>query len=71
MLTRVLAAGHAEAKFKIKALQQLIAEVVSLDHAEVVDGCVSHRELNSAETQGGHVFTKLEAHEKLWGRVKG
>ena len=49
VLARVLAAGHAEAKLEVKALKQLIAEVVSLDHAEVVDGCVANRELHSAE----------------------
>jgi len=37
VLTCVLAAGHAEAKLKVKALEQLLAEVVSLDHAEVVE----------------------------------
>lgn len=52
MLASVLAAGHAEAEFEIKALEQLITEVVSLNHAEVVDGCVSHCELHSAETRG-------------------
>ena len=51
VLARVLAAGHAEAELKVKALEQLIAEVVSLNHAEVVDGCVSHCELNSARTK--------------------
>lgn len=49
VLTRVLAAGHAKAKLEIKALEQLITKVVSLDHAEVVDGCFSHRELHSEE----------------------
>lgn len=50
VLTCVLAAGHAEAELEIKALEQLIAEVVSLNHAEVVDGCVPHCELHSGET---------------------
>lgn len=50
VLACVLAAGHAEAELEIKALEQLIAEVVSLDHAEVVDRCVSHCELHSGET---------------------
>lgn len=50
VLACVLAAGHAEAELEIKALEQLIAEVVSLNHAEVVDGCVSHCELHSGET---------------------
>ncbi len=52
VLACVLAAGHAEAKLKIKTLQQLIAEVVSLNHAEVVDGCVAHCELHSAKITG-------------------
>lgn len=50
VLARVFAAGHAEAELKVEALEQLIAEVVPLNHAEVVDGCVAHRELHPAET---------------------
>lgn len=50
VLARVLAAGHAEPEFKVKALEQLIPEVVPLNHAEVIDGGVSHRELHSVET---------------------
>lgn len=46
VLACVFAAGHAEAELKVKALEQLIAEVVSLDHAEVVDGRVSYGELH-------------------------
>lgn len=71
VLARVLAAGHAEAKLEIKALQQLIAEVVPLNHAEVVDGCVSHCELHSAETQGGNEFTSREANENTNYLLKG
>lgn len=48
VLACVLAARHAEAKLKIEALEQLIAEVMSLDHAEVVDGRLPHCELHSA-----------------------
>lgn len=45
MLTSVFTAGDTEPKFKIKALQQLVPEVVPLDHAEVINGFVAHREL--------------------------
>lgn len=48
VLARVLAAGHAEAELKVKALEQLITEVVSLNHAEVVDGGVAHCKLHPA-----------------------
>lgn len=54
VLARVLAARHAEAKLEIEALEQLIAEVMSLDHAEVVDGRLSHRELHAADTPPMH-----------------
>lgn len=46
VLTCVFAAGHTEAKLKVEAFEQLIAEVVSLDHSEVVDGCVSYGKLH-------------------------
>lgn len=59
MLACVLAAGHTEAKLEIKALEQLIAEVVSLNHAEVVDGCVSHCELHSAETRWRKLINRI------------
>lgn len=51
VLARILTARHAEAELKIKALQQLIAEIMSLNHAEVVYWRVPDCELNSAETR--------------------
>lgn len=47
MLAGVLAARDAEAEFEVKALEQLISEVMPLDHAEVVDGDVAHCELDA------------------------
>lgn len=46
MLAGVSAVGDAEAKVKVEALQQVVAEVVSLDHAEVVQGPVSDGEFH-------------------------
>lgn len=46
MLAGVLAARDAEAKVEVKAFEQLVAEVVPLDHPEVVDRFVSHCELH-------------------------
>lgn len=54
VLACVLAAWHAEAKFKIEALEQLITEVMSLNHAEVVDGRLPHCELHSADMPWMH-----------------
>lgn len=51
VLAGVLAAGDAEAEVEVKAFEQLVAEVVPLDHAEVVDGLLSHRELH----RGSHL----------------
>ncbi len=61
VLACVLAAGHAEAELEIKALEQLISKVVSLNHAEVVDRCVSHCELHSAKNMGEISLTNLPA----------
>lgn len=47
MLAGVSAVGDAEAKVKVEALQQVIAEVVSLDHAKVVEGSVSNGEFHT------------------------
>lgn len=56
VLTGVSAVWDTEAEVKVKALQQVIAEVVPLDHAEVVQrpvpncefhpSCVKQREEN-------------------------
>ena len=51
MLASVLAAGHAEAKLKVEALEELLAKVMPLDHPEVIDRRVSHGELHSAYRQ--------------------
>lgn len=42
----VLAAGDAEAKVEVKTFEELVAKVVPLNHAEVVDRLVSHCELH-------------------------
>lgn len=47
MFTGVLAAGHAEAELKVKTLEQLLSEVMSLDHPEVFYRHVPNCELNS------------------------
>lgn len=65
VLTCVLTAGDAEPKFKIKTLQQLITEVMPLNHAEVIDGfvpyCEFHRGPHLAQPEEG--WGELVAHE--------
>jgi len=61
VLACVLAAGHAEAKLEIKALEQLVAEVVSLNHTKVVDGCVTHCKL--------HCGSNLPQLQEGWGEL--
>lgn len=46
MLAGVSTVWDAEAKVKVEALQQVIAEVVPLDHPEIVQGSVSNCELH-------------------------
>lgn len=53
MLAGVSAVRNAEAKVKVEALQQVIAEVVSLDHAKVVQGSVSNGEFHTVIGLGG------------------
>lgn len=53
MLTGVLAAGDAEAKLKVEALQQLFAEIVPLNHPEVIDGDVPYCEFNTKTQKQG------------------
>ena len=43
----VAAVGDAEAEVEVEALQEMLAEVVPLDHAEVVQRSASYRELNT------------------------
>lgn len=50
MLTGVLATRDTEAELEVKALQQLIAEVMPLDHAEIIDGNVTHGEFDTYRT---------------------
>ncbi len=51
VFTGVLAAGHAEAELKVKTLEQLLSEIMSLDHPEVFYRHVSHRELHAGGTK--------------------
>lgn len=46
VFTGVLAVGHAKPKLKIKAFQQLLPEVMPLDHPEVFDREVPYSKLN-------------------------
>lgn len=46
VLAGVLAAGDAETKVEVKTFEELVAKVVPLNHAEVVDRLVSHCELH-------------------------
>lgn len=52
MLACVLAAGDAEAKVEVEALEQPVAEVVPFNHAEVVDRLVPHCELHPERDMG-------------------
>lgn len=56
VLARVLTARHAKAKLKIEALQQLITEIMPLNHAEVVYWLIPNCELDSAETREKNVL---------------
>lgn len=69
MLTRVLAAGHAEAELKVKALEQPLSEVMSLDHPEVFDRQVSDRELHAGEERRGGRSERKDEREE--GRKRG
>lgn len=46
VLTGVAAVWDAETEVKVETLEQVIAEVVPLDHAEVVQRPVSHCEFH-------------------------
>lgn len=48
MFTGVLAVRDAEAELEVEALEQLVAEVVPLDHAELVHRHGAHAELDPA-----------------------
>lgn len=61
VLAGVLAAGDAEAKVEVEAFEQLVAEVVPLNHAEVVDRLVSHCELH----RGSHLPQAEEGRREL------
>lgn len=47
VFTGVLAAGHAKAKLKVKTLEQLLSEIVPLNHPEILYRSVSDCELNT------------------------
>lgn len=49
MFAGILTARDAEAKLKVKALQQLPTEIVPLNHTEVVDWNIAYSELNPVE----------------------
>ena len=54
----VLAAGHAEAKLKIKALEQFLSKIVPFNHPEVLYGHVANCELHTVrETERETVVT--------------
>lgn len=64
MFTGVLAAGHAEAELKVKALEQLLSEVVPLDHPEVVYRHVANSELDAG---GMEAEREMEEQERQKG----
>lgn len=62
VLARVLAAGHAEAKLKVKTLEQLLSEIVPLNHPEILYRSVSDCELNTGRKnihRQGSIFPLL------------
>ena len=63
----VAAVGDAEAEVKVKALEQVFSEVVPLDHAEVVQGSVSHRELHAGRMDGERETEREKASGKNSG----
>ena len=56
MFTRVFAVRHAEAKIEIETLQELIFEIVPLNHSKVLDWLVSHGKLDTAR---GNINSQL------------
>lgn len=69
MLAGVLAARDTEAKVEVKAFEQLISEVVPLDHAEVVDRLVSHRELHPEREKGAGLSLALKSTSQVQDRL--
>lgn len=57
MFTGVLAAGHAEAELEVKTLEQLLSEIVPLNHPEILYRPISDCELNAGrkKTQSARV----------------
>lgn len=51
MLTGVSTVRDTEAKVKVEALQQVIAEIVPLDHPKIVQGSVSNCEFHPVGKQ--------------------
>ena len=63
VLAGVLAAGHAEAELEVKALEQLLSEIMSLNHPEVFYRHVSDCEFNAEGTKKNRDREKSE-HER-------
>lgn len=61
MLAGVLAAGDAESKVEVKTFEELVAEVVPLNHAEVVDRLVSHCELHPGRQERADLSLALKS----------
>lgn len=66
MLASVFAVRNAEAEVEIEALQQLIAEVMPFDHAEVLDLRIADDKLDSEweeHEKGLNIASKRKSHE--------
>lgn len=46
MFTCVFTAGDTESKLKVEALQELLTEVMSLNHSKVINGLVADCKFN-------------------------
>lgn len=68
VLAGVLAAGDAEAKVEVKTFEELVAKVVPLNHAEVVDRLVSHCELHPDRQEGAALSLALKSAGKAQDR---
>lgn len=68
MFAGVLAAGDAEAKVEVKTFEELVAKVVPLNHAEVVDRFISHCELHPERSEGVGLSLALKSASKAQDR---
>lgn len=57
-LPRVSSVGDAEGEGEVETLNEFLTEVVTLDHAEVLDWLITHRK--------GQIGTDLLQFEKVW-----